>query len=135
MRRSGAVLAAVVAAAAGGAAAEDRFDLVCRGVSTDLANVRTEVSARFRIDLALGRWCLADCEQTSAFADVGPDVLFFSRSEANTPTERHLRYARVSRISGEWREVDVEMRPYPHSNDIRGQCESAPFSGFPTARF
>lgn len=80
----------------------------------------------YRIDLRDGRYCVDRCETTERLVDVSTsEIVFQSAEQSQTNTE-------VSRETGRYSSTTLI------GNSIlmySGQCERAPFTGFPQQRF
>lgn len=106
------------------AAAADQFDLICKSA---------EETERYRVDLARGEWCLGDCKNVIKIASVTSGLIVFAEKKPQFPGDSRASN-QVNRVTGEWIWYSFDRR-YSSQQDIRGQCESAPFSGLPTAKF
>lgn len=106
------------------AAAADQFDLICKSAK------ETE---RYRVDLARGEWCLGDCRNVIKIASVTSGVIIFAEKKQQHPRDSWASN-QVNRVTGEWRWYSFDPK-YSRQQDIRGQCESAPFTGLPAAKF
>lgn len=142
MAKRAALALAMSLAATGASASTDQFNLACKGSSNG-----KPIEYGFRIDLAAKLWCELDCVAPRQIVEVGPDRIVLERSdrEDRGPT-RGDTFSRtdlnqINRMDGAHREYHSAL------SNIRGQvasssrrersgtCETAPFTGLPTAKF
>lgn len=113
-------LALSMALLASPAAAADQFDLVCRS---------KDETVRYRVDLATKEWCWEQCRfGTWRIADVTSSRIVFKDEKTDTSTVTNT----VDRSTGINRRFNRNRySTFASSAD----CEIAPFSGFPKAKF
>ena len=104
------------------AMAADEFDLICSG---------SMATVRYRVDLTKGEACSGACERTWKMGAATSSELYVidRRPEYRGDLEEQMV---VNRATGKWAYF-MSMNGKPDSG--AGQCELAPFSGFPTAKF
>lgn len=135
MLRAGITAALMLMAAAGPAVAQ-QFDLRCQGTRQwGLDADPTPHSFSISVDLDAGRWCWNDCERTYGVADVGPDRITFVDEEERGLRKESRTEVYVERTTGAFRQIWIEVRPFPTYLEVQATCDPAPFSGFPAARF
>ncbi len=120
-------LAAVVAAS---------FNLVCSGVTTktDYNGSHSEpYSVIYRVDTTTRRWCLDDtCRVPEQLADLNDAFIQFIKTDKTTETGRFFDADLVDRETGKHHSLIISGRDAGLRTTSReGQCEVAPFSGFP----
>jgi len=116
------ILAAIMLALPGAAAEEQRFDLICQGGGA---------TVRYRVDLARNEACSDTCDRVWKMGvPTSGELKLIDRAPAyrGDIEERDV----VNRTTGEWRRF-VEANGHLYRR--RGQCEPAPFSGFPAKKF
>ena len=123
---------------ASGAKAEDTFNLVCDGqtqivVPAILKDETKPYHKVYRVDLGKKTWCEADCPTIFNFADVSPTQLVFFDETIDAPSTYSKTREAVSRTDGThsiFAQSGVGINGVTMSS--KGQCEKAPFTGFPT---
>lgn len=106
------------------AAAAERFDLVCKGKKNTVEH--------YRIDLDRGEWCSDKCEMIQKISSVTSGLIVLAEHQPGYPGDR-TSYNRINRVTGEWEWFHRDPR-FVETQDIKGSCEVAPFSGFPDAK-
>lgn len=120
----------------GQAGPSQQFDLVCTGTRQEQLNgPMASLSQRIRIDLGANQYCYDACDTVLSIAHVTASSIVFVDRQEDTPRRRSSMRAEVNRVTGAYRNLWIEVRPIPTYWDTRTQCERAPFSGFPAARF
>ena len=110
------------------AMAADQFDLVCTGQQRILPSNRWHSYAvRYRVDLARMIYCRFDCKTTETIAAADAARITFQLPADGTPAAYLDHY--VDRTNGRWTYY------LGGDSDAEGTCQSAPFSGFPAAKF
>jgi hypothetical protein len=120
-------------------AAVSAFNLVCSGTSWSRDLVKdalftkrdeTPIVDTLRVDLQQGRWCMGDCTKTEPIYRVEATRILL---EYNKNDELALERGIV---------VDRETGNYLNRNQMgdfviirTGECNAAPFTGFPKLRF
>ena len=131
-------IAIIAFAASDASAAEAKFDLWCKGTSSDLrGSVRTNDSYEhlYHIDLASAQYCLDQCTVINQISRSDPLLITLvdlprrggitSAKVSSTTIDRHSGQLKISDIDvGSLRAVSVEA-----------QCEPRPFTPFPATRF
>ena len=115
---------AVALVAAPAMAAEQQFDLICSG--------SRKAAAHYRVDLARGEWCQAECKGTVKIADATLGTLTLLNRKAVRPRDSESRVT-INRSTGEWHSYWSFGDQLPVVED--GVCLPAAFSGFPATRF
>lgn len=120
------------------AAAAATFNLVCTGTiesESFYGGKKTEpYSYTYRLNLDSKKWCEQDCKVLHHIADVQPGVLVLSpRKDIDTATRKEFTSGEINRETGRQTILATSGR----RDGIlimkwEGQCEKAPFSGFPT---
>lgn len=127
---------AAAALATMGQATPQQFDLTCPGdLQVALNGPRTPQTKRIRIDLTSQQWCFDECSKVQPInrATATEIVLFdFSTDDRRS---RSMFRGSVNRVTGEYRNLQIESRPLQLYREERGACTAQPFSGFPQARF
>jgi hypothetical protein len=119
------------------AAASAAFNLVCTGSITTqslaLGEKSEPYSYTYRIDLKANRYCESDCRSPRPIFKVDPTVITLQDERSDTPSEKRLHVETVNRETGRHYILDNS-----DSRDLgimlmkwEGQCEKAPFTGFP----
>lgn len=128
------VIVAVLSLA--GAAQAQSYDLVCTGtVQDEVDGPKAPHEYGFRIDLNAGRWCWDHCDTTFALVEVAPERLVLGRADRIDRRGRYWLENEVNRQTGRHELVSISTTPPAIYRHIEGQCEPAPFSGFPSPRF
>lgn len=118
------------------AAAAATFNLICSGTLTTESFYSKESKPyryEYRIDLEQKKWCSEDCKVIREIADVQPTRLVLEPpQDVNTVTEKKFSSGYIDRETGRHsvfassgRRADIIMLNW------EGQCEKAPFTGFP----
>jgi hypothetical protein len=102
------------------AASPQQFDLICTAPNG---------SAHYRIDLATGEWCQADCNGTMKLAGVTSTRITIRDEEPKFRGDGQT-FISVDRVTGEWNSIWITGAPIRGSDAYKGTCEPAPFSGF-----
>ncbi|WP_395613955.1 hypothetical protein [Allosphingosinicella sp.] len=116
------------------------FNLVCTGqhregpmtMATPLGSRDgTPFSITYRVDLHRGRYCSGECRSTEALAEVtqGEIVFRFDRAARGDPSGN---ITRVNRETGLYTSTTI-LGELIFSD--MGECQRAPFTGFPQPRF
>lgn len=111
------------------------FNLLCTGDERTaefqngsiVTKSRTKYTSAYRIDLDKRRWCAGDCTQTAAIIEISDSSI--SLVNTKEPFETLLN---LNRETGE---MIYRLRIGDVVTLRMGQCERAPFSGFPTPKF
>lgn len=113
-----------------------QFDLICPGtLQARLDGPREPKVTRIRIDLNANQWCFDDCSNVQPLAQVtASEIVLFDLSN-DTRQRRSMARASVNRLTGAYRNLQIEARPLQIYRDETGSCSPGPFSGFPSARF
>lgn len=137
MKPTIAIILAVLAAPAAAQERGGQFDLVCTGQQfNSLVGGRGRPwSERIRVDLSAMRWCEGPCEEATEIAEVTADEITFSLEKPERGGLRISSARRVSRITGEYEDYFSMIGVVIDQRRREGQCERAPFSGMPQARF
>lgn len=128
-------------ASAGGSSlipVDQTFDLICSGTvehSGPLKHETEPYAMRYRVDLGRNRWCSGECKFTEDIAKVMEDRLILRSTELVEPANVYSKSEVVFRDTGR-HSVIVQNVPrgsyaYATSSSYAGNCEKAPFSGFP----
>lgn len=119
--------------------ASEPFNLVCTGtLSSRSMDGETEESYRsvYRIDLDRGKWCDGDCEALHDIASVQPTQIALQDKRVDTPGERSMMANLIDRRTGEHTITATSATPGRRGSVLimqwHGQCERAPFTGFPS---
>lgn len=129
-------LFAAALAAPTSALAADQFDLKCVGErQLTLRDTPKPHSYSIRIDLKAGKWCWDQCDLIYDIQAIQPDRLVLAREDIKTPSKSRLFANEVSRVTGHHEMESIETRPVASYFKLSGQCEPAPFSGFPATKF
>lgn len=120
-----AILAAAIMAALPGAAAQEaqQFDLLCTYGKTPV---------RYRVDIARGEACEAECSQLWKMGAVSTGEIRLKDTPANYPEQHPAETITINRQTGDllhW------VGPGRASFTEKAQCEPAAFSGFPDRKF
>lgn len=120
------------------AVAAATLNLVCSGITTktDINGSRSEpYSVTYRIDLTHEKWCAGsddDCRVPEQFADINDAMFQFIRTEKETDSGRFFDVDQVNRETGRHQSLIISGRDAGiRTTKQEGQCEAAPFSGFP----
>jgi hypothetical protein len=110
-------------------AAAAAFDLLCSGTATltshGLQQPSTPLTARFRLDHKVGRWCEGRCSETSAFYFVSDrEIILVDQGMGDLGT--HMTINRASAIYT-YKRNGLEGL----TERATARCVSRPFSGFP----
>jgi hypothetical protein len=131
--------AAFLAMPAMAAAPAVQFNLNCSGTfsARSLYVDKTEpYSSVYRIDLAAGKWCEADCKALHDIASVQPTQITLTEKKVDTPSEKSQLSNVIDRETGEHRILSLYSSPRDRrmisTLNWKGSCEPAPFSGFPS---
>jgi len=110
---------------------ETQFDLICRVTS----GPADEPTIRLRIDLGRRSWCRGACPSVSQINAISPDriTLLDLTHEGRSLTSRD--YIAIDRVSGRYLEQSSMIGGISQSMEIEAECDAAPFSGMPAARF
>ena len=125
-----------------------KFDLVCTGTIQFRPNgIKSPYEVRYRVDTDAKRWCkevtapaeaaIKTCDQPGPLEiqSVTPDRITFQDSDKD-PHPSGTLYNYVSRIDGKLVFLmDQGSPPYGIFEDAAANCEAAPFTGFPAAKF
>jgi hypothetical protein len=109
------------------------FNLICH-VQAFGDDLLPPVSARvitYRVDPLLGRWCPGECPAAQPLAAMSSVEIVF---DYETPDGHRPGHAvRVQRLTGAYIETSFGIGETMESGRtlLVGQCERAPFSGFP----
>lgn len=116
-------------------AAVAAFNLVCTGTFTsgkilEIDQSESAVKLVLRIDLGSNRWCSADCKSTAVIKEVLDTSIIFRMSKDDDGDD----FFSVSRETGDF--ID-RTRNFAINwiTMTRGNCEKAPFTGFPVRKF
>jgi hypothetical protein len=119
-----------------GQATPDRFDLTCPGdIQTELNGLRSPQTKRIRIDLVSRQWCFDECSNVQPLAAVTATEITLFDIDTREPRRQSMARGRINRVTGEYRNLQIEARPLQIYREERGECTPSPFSGFPQARF
>ena len=117
-------------------AALGAFNLVCTGtITTDGAppSPEDDYSYTYRIDLDAEKWCEEDCKTIHKIAAIQPAQITLEDSHDKDPVLGESKMKTfVNRETG--RHTVIASSLYfrrPMTMIWKGQCERAPFSGFP----
>lgn len=113
------------------------FNLVCTGTSRsgpfpggDLSQPGGEpFTITYRVDLEQGRYCAGECITTEAIAEVTDTEITFHRVPI---TDRGGSRILVNRETGRYVHIEVVK---DDATVYQGDCQRAPFTGFPQRRF
>ena len=84
------------------------------------------------MDLDSGKWCEGECSEQKPLAKVTGISLTLEDELTEGATSRTERMSMVSRETGEFVSKSIILGSYGKlSLYYSGQCEAAPFSGFP----
>jgi hypothetical protein len=113
-------------------ATAEGFDFIC---TTEVryrpsAEWRPSDPFHYRIDLAAGLWCSGDCSQIQKIKSAN-DRAIFLRSHLRSSAWDGFARERIHPKTGELSIVNIGAGPLGWFQEFRGQCERAPFSGFP----
>lgn len=120
------------------AAAAMTFNLVCTGTLTTetfYQGRQTEpYRYEYRIDLAQRKYCDGECRALRDIAEIQPTVIILEPNrDINTVTERQFHMESINRETGRHSILHTSgRREQIMIMSWAGQCERAPFSGFPT---
>ncbi|MFZ5748231.1 MAG: hypothetical protein ACOY45_11335 [Pseudomonadota bacterium] len=119
--------------------ASEPFNLVCTGtLSSRSMDGETKKPYRsvYRIDLDRGKWCDGDCEALHDIASVQPTQIALQDKRVDTPSERSMMANLIDRRTGEHTVTATSATPGLRGSVLimqwHGQCERAPFTGFPS---
>ena len=111
------------------------FNLVCAGEvkSFGAGEAGSEpFETIYRVDLDSGTWCEGECSEQKPLAKVTGTTLTLEDELTEGATSRSERMSMVSRETGEFVSKSITLASYGRlSLFYRGQCEVAPFTGFP----
>jgi hypothetical protein len=117
------------------AAAVAAFNLICTGTTTsgellDLGKPKTPVTVILRVDLGANRWCSGDCKSTAEIKEVRENSIIFRMGEDDNGDD----FFYVNRETGE---LFDRTRSFTLKwiTLTQGNCEKAPFTGFPVRKF
>lgn len=117
------------------AAVASTFNLVCAGEvkSFGAGEAGSEpFETIYRVDLDSGTWCEGECSEQKPLAKVTGTTLIFEDELEEGATSRTERMSMVSRETGELLSKSITLASYGKlSLFYTGQCEAAPFTGFP----
>ena len=106
------------------------FNLVCTGTQyMDGSKKGKAYEITYRVSLDEGKWCENSCSKISEFASLEDNRISFNNERIDTPRERRISNIWVSRVTGEYRHFYRSLYGF---FEIKGQCEKADFTGFPT---
>ena len=140
MIRAVVVMAAMALSSAPAWAAQPpaKFDLVCKGEKRETAGAKTSTpyEVRYRIDLDAKRWCRGACAEAAQILSVTPDTITFADRKDADPSEPNNATHTISRTTGQLTDHSSVGR-YPNNKffDAKAQCDRAPFTGLPAAKF
>jgi hypothetical protein len=123
------IILAAIAAIASPAAAADQFDLVCSG--RDRRDIENQ---RYRVDLVRKEYCSGDCQEVRPIAEVTSGMITLTRHDPSPP-DQERSYNQINRTTGEWNWYWSNIRVSLRTQDVKGSCQPAAFSGFPAAKF
>ena len=139
-----ALLAAALVAMGSSAFAQSasQFDLVCSGPRKDRPDQSSHpYSQELRLDLDAMRWCQDECKAARPILKLTPDQIILIDTELE---ERGLHITSkdvIDRIAGTQSEFVstiskiTGLAPSLVYMDFQGACKTAPFRGFPQAKF
>lgn len=111
------------------------FNLVCSGEVRTFGGGEAETSAFetvYRVDIERGVWCQGECSELKPLAKVTSTVLTLEDEAREGADSRSERTSMVSRETGEFVAKSIMLGGYGKlSLYYSGQCEVAPFAGFP----
>jgi hypothetical protein len=117
------------------AAAALAFNLICTGTTTtgelmDFDKPKTPVTVVLRVDLEKNRWCSGDCKSTAAIKELRETSIIFRMGEDDNGDD----FFYVNRETGELLDRTRSFA-LKWITLTQGQCEKAPFTGFPARKF
>jgi hypothetical protein len=111
------------------------FNLVCTGTleTKSYFDRRIEPYERtYRMDLGAKKWCEGECKALFDFSDIGATYLILANKTVDTPRERSFSSHQIDRETGaESSLMTSGVRERILILKWDGQCQRAPFSGFP----
>lgn len=120
------------------AGADGSFNLVCTGTQKTMSMAPDEIVSYtdvYRIDLDNKKWCEAECKAVHDIASVQPTVIVLAESKVDTPSERSMVLHSIDRETGAHSFTSTYSNPRYRLQSLlirsTGQCQRAPFSGFP----
>lgn len=117
------------------AAVASTFNLVCSGEVKSFGGGEAgsePFEKIYRVDLDSGKWCEGECPEQKPLAKVTGTSLTLEDELTEGATSRTERMSMVSRETGEFVSKSIILGSYGKlSLYYSGQCEAAPFSGFP----
>jgi hypothetical protein len=128
---------AALAGALAVAGSTDQFNLDCKGALRTLSPAtltdKTEpYTSTYRLDLAAKKWCEGECRAQHDIDKVTPVAIVLELKDTDTPREHEIIHNVISRESGEHHVmIDSGTGSMKIGMFWTGQCEKAPFTGFP----
>lgn len=111
------------------------FNLICTGTFTsgkilEIGQPESAVKLVLRIDLDSNRWCFGDCRSTAVIKQVADTSIIFRMAKDDDGDDLFS----VNRETGDF--ID-RTRNFAINwiTMTRGNCEKAPFTGFPVRKF
>lgn len=130
------ILTALIALLPAQAIASEQFNLVCKGARvTDIEGQAKPFDFTLRIDIAAKQWCWTECDQILNIANVFPDRIVFMDVDEDTFRRKNRSTAEVSRVTGVYKALWIQIRPFPTYLKTDAQCVRSDFTGFPKAQF
>jgi hypothetical protein len=121
--------ALLILAAAAASAPSQQFDLICTGTpGNDGALVYAGADLRLRVDLAAGKWCEDDCRVINPIVEQQPAMLWLEKASEIEQRREQVHVRAVNRETGQY--LRIQESRFGQISE-RGQCQRAPFSGFP----